>query len=85
MIPFFQAGQSFVVAKGNPDAIKTTDDLCGKSVGVENGTTEADHLSGEIDVGACRVAVGVEVLLRRIRQVRADGQATGNNQLVGRD
>lgn len=46
MIPFFQAGQSFVVAKGNPDAIKTTDDLCGKSVGVENGTTEADHLNG---------------------------------------
>ena len=49
MIPFFQAGQSFVVAKGNPDAIKTTDDLCGKSVGVENGTTEADHLSGKGD------------------------------------
>ena len=49
MIPFFQAGQSFVVAKGNPDAIKTTDDLCGKSVGVENGTTEADHLNGAGD------------------------------------
>lgn len=49
MIPFFQAGQSFVVAKGNPDAIKTTDDLCGKSVGVENGTTEADHLNGTGD------------------------------------
>jgi polar amino acid transport system substrate-binding protein len=46
MIPFFQAGQSFVVAKGNPDGIKATADLCGKSVGVENGTTEADHLNG---------------------------------------
>jgi polar amino acid transport system substrate-binding protein len=49
MIPFFQAGQSFVVAKGNPDAVKTTNDLCGKSVGVENGTTEADHLNGAGD------------------------------------
>jgi polar amino acid transport system substrate-binding protein len=49
MIPFFEAGQSFVVAKGNPDAIKTPDDLCGKSVGVENGTTEADHLNGTGD------------------------------------
>ena len=52
MIPFFQAGQSFVVAKGNPEAIKTTDDLCGKSVGVENGTTEADHLNGTGDYKA---------------------------------
>jgi polar amino acid transport system substrate-binding protein len=49
MIPFFQAGQSFVVAKGNAASIKTTDDLCGKSVGVENGTTEADHLNGAGD------------------------------------
>ena len=46
MIPFFQAGQSFVVAKGNPDGIASTTDLCGKSVGVETGTTEADHLNG---------------------------------------
>jgi polar amino acid transport system substrate-binding protein len=49
MIPFFHAGQSFVVAKGNPDGVKTVQDLCGKSVGVENGTTEADHLNGTGD------------------------------------
>ncbi|MGA3030608.1 MAG: ABC transporter substrate-binding protein [Candidatus Limnocylindrales bacterium] len=49
MIPYFHAGQSFVVAKGNPDGIKATADLCGKSVGVENGTTEADHLNGTGD------------------------------------
>ncbi len=46
MIPYFQAGQSFVVAKGNPLSINTTDDLCGKSIGVETGTTEADYLNG---------------------------------------
>ena len=49
MIPFFHAGQSFVVAKGNPSGLKTTADLCGKSVGVEDGTTEADHLNGTGD------------------------------------
>ncbi len=49
MIPYFHAGQSFVVAKGNPTGIATAMDLCGKSVGVENGTTEADHLNGTGD------------------------------------
>ena len=49
MIPYFHAGQSFVVAKGNPDGIAAATDLCGKSVGVENGTTEADHLNGTGD------------------------------------
>jgi polar amino acid transport system substrate-binding protein len=49
MIPYFHAGQSFVVAKGNPDGIATALDLCGKAVGVENGTTEADHLNGTGD------------------------------------
>jgi polar amino acid transport system substrate-binding protein len=49
MIPYFNSGQAFVVAKGNPAAIKATTDLCGKSVGVENGTTEADHLNGTGD------------------------------------
>ena len=49
MIPYFHAGQAFVVAKGNPDGIKATTDLCGQSVGVESGTTEADHLNGTGD------------------------------------
>ncbi|HET8587805.1 MAG TPA: ABC transporter substrate-binding protein [Candidatus Limnocylindria bacterium] len=49
MIPFFQAGQSFVVAKGNPAGIKTQDDLCGKSVAAETGTTEIDYLKGTGD------------------------------------
>jgi polar amino acid transport system substrate-binding protein len=49
MIPYFQAGQSFVVAKGNPKAIKSADDLCGKVAAVENGTTELDYLQGTGD------------------------------------
>jgi polar amino acid transport system substrate-binding protein len=46
MIPYFAAGQSFVVLKGNPSNIKTLDDLCGKTVAAEKGTVEADHITG---------------------------------------
>ncbi len=46
MVPYFAAGQSFVVAKGNPDNIQTIDDLCGKAVAAEKGTIEADHIAG---------------------------------------
>jgi polar amino acid transport system substrate-binding protein len=49
MIPYFQAGQSFVVATGNPKAINTTDDLCGKTIAAETGTTEADYINGTGD------------------------------------
>lgn len=49
MIPYFQAGQAFVVAKGNPAGIKTELDLCGKKVGAEQGTTEVDYMHGTGD------------------------------------
>ena len=49
MIPYFQAGQSFVVAKGNPDKISGPMDLCGKGAAAESGTTEADFLQGTGD------------------------------------
>ena len=49
MIPYFQAGQSFVVAKGNPKGIKATTDLCGKTVAAETGTTEVHYLEGTGD------------------------------------
>jgi polar amino acid transport system substrate-binding protein len=49
MITYFQAGQSFVVAKGNPQNIKTQQDLCGKAVAVQSSTTELDYLNGTGD------------------------------------
>lgn len=49
MIPYFTAGQAFVVAKGNPKGVKTALDLCGQSVAAESGTTEADYLQGVND------------------------------------
>jgi len=49
MIPYFQAGQSFVTLKGNPNKINTPLDLCGKAAAAESGTTEADYLQGTGD------------------------------------
>jgi len=46
MIPYFQVGQVFLVAKGNPKNIKVVDDLCGKAIAAESGTTELDYLNG---------------------------------------
>jgi polar amino acid transport system substrate-binding protein len=49
MIPYYQAGQSFVVAAGNPANIKVQNDLCGKKIAAETGTTEVDYLQGTGD------------------------------------
>jgi polar amino acid transport system substrate-binding protein len=46
MLPYFQAGQAFVVTKGNPDGINTELDVCGKKVGAETSTTEIQYLEG---------------------------------------
>jgi polar amino acid transport system substrate-binding protein len=46
MIPYFQAGQAFAVPKGNPGAINTELDVCGKKVGAETSTTEIQYLEG---------------------------------------
>jgi polar amino acid transport system substrate-binding protein len=49
MVPYFKAGQAFVVAKGNPAGIKAELDLCGKKVAAETGTTEVDYVNGTGD------------------------------------
>lgn len=49
MIPYFKAGQSFVVAKGNPKGVHTELDLCGLKVAAETGTTEVDYVNGTSD------------------------------------
>ena len=49
MIPYFQAGQSFVVAGGQSGRNIKTTDLCGKKIAAETGTTEIDYLQGTGD------------------------------------
>jgi len=45
-IPYFIAGESFVVAKNATIAPTKLDDLCGKKVAAESGTAELDEANG---------------------------------------
>jgi len=45
MVSYFSAGTSLAVAKGNPDGITGADALCGRAVGVQTGTTQADDIA----------------------------------------
>ena len=44
-VPYFNAGESLLVKSGNPSNIKSTADLCGQKVGVQNGTIEQTDLN----------------------------------------
>jgi polar amino acid transport system substrate-binding protein len=39
-LSYFNAGTSILVKKGNPQAIQSLDDLCGKTVALQKGTTQ---------------------------------------------
>jgi polar amino acid transport system substrate-binding protein len=53
-VPYFNAGESLLVKAGNPLDIKSTADLCGQKVGVQNGTVEQTDLTTAND--ACKKA-----------------------------
>lgn len=68
-VPYFNAGSGIIVLAGNPDGIKSADDLCGKKVAVQEGTVQVDYLAGSTDAPGgldqkCKDAgkKGVEVL-----------------------
>lgn len=44
MIPYFTAGESILTKAGNPANIKSINDMCGKTVAVQNGTVEKDEV-----------------------------------------
>ena len=48
-VPYLNAGESLLVQKGNPENIKSTDDLCGMTVGVQDGTIEQGVLQSSSD------------------------------------
>lgn len=41
-VDYFVVGTSIIVKKGNPDGIKSLDDLCGKTIAIQQGTTQDD-------------------------------------------
>ena len=44
MIPYFTAGESILTKTGNPSGIKSINDMCGKTIAVQNGTVEKDEV-----------------------------------------
>jgi polar amino acid transport system substrate-binding protein len=48
-IPYLKVGESLLVQKGNPKNIRSTDDLCGLKVGVQDGTIEQGVLQSSSD------------------------------------
>ncbi len=51
-VEYFNSGAGIVVAAGNPSGINSAEDLCGKTVAVQEGTTHVDLLLGtEADPG----------------------------------
>lgn len=48
-VPYYVAGISYMVAKGNPENIHGPMDLCGRSVAAQSGTYEVDFLQGSAD------------------------------------
>jgi polar amino acid transport system substrate-binding protein len=46
MVSYYKAGSSMAVLKGNPDNL-SLDNLCGKTVAVQKGTTQADDVQAK--------------------------------------
>lgn len=68
-VPYFSAGESLLVPKGNPKKLTKVSDLCGLNVGVQIGTVEKDDL----DAGskACKAA-GKPAINQTILQSQTD-------------
>ncbi|MEI8240490.1 MAG: ABC transporter substrate-binding protein, partial [Actinomycetota bacterium] len=62
-VDYMSVGQSFMVQKGNPANIKSLDDIAGKTVSVEVGTSNADFLKGKSDefTKAGKKAISIQI------------------------
>lgn len=46
-VEYFNAGAGIIVPSGNPDGIASADDLCGKKVATQEGTTHVEFLEAQ--------------------------------------
>ena len=46
-VDYFNSGITIMVQKGNPTGIKSSDDLCGKSIAVVTGTSQEEFAAGQ--------------------------------------
>lgn len=58
-VDYFSAGTSIVVQRGNPAGVTEIEDLCGKVVAVEQGTTQVDLL-GRAEKNCAGAAIDVK-------------------------
>jgi polar amino acid transport system substrate-binding protein len=63
-VPYFSAGESLLVQNSNPLNIKSVNDLCGQTVGVQDGTVELDDLTAASKscTGAGKQAIKLTIL-----------------------
>ena len=83
LVDYFNSGQKFLVQKGNPENINSTDGLCGKTVGANVGGASADWVL-KIASPAC-VAKGkgaIKVNTSEIQAQMFNDLKTGRNDAV---
>jgi polar amino acid transport system substrate-binding protein len=63
-VPYFSAGESLLVQNSNPLNLKSVSDLCGQTVGVQDGTVELDDLNAASKscTGAGKQAIKLTIL-----------------------
>ncbi|MYV99812.1 transporter substrate-binding domain-containing protein [Streptomyces sp. SID3343] len=69
-VDYFRAGTSILVKKGNPENIKTLDDLCGKTIALQEATTNEDVAVAQS--AKCKTDGKGEIT---IQKYAADGEA----------
>jgi len=79
-VPYFSAGEYLLVQKGNPKSLKSTADLCGLDVGVQNGTVEQTDLGLAND--ACKKAGKPAIKLTILQDQTAVVQLLSTNRVV---
>jgi polar amino acid transport system substrate-binding protein len=76
-VEYFKAGTSILVAKGNPQGIRSLGDLCGQRVSLQSGTTQVDLVAeeqrrcGPRPIRTHALASGTQVVLE-VKYGRAD-------------
>lgn len=61
-VDYFLAGSSILVKKGNPERIASLNDLCGKTVALERGTTNEELAQGQNETCTQRGRGGLNIL-----------------------
>ena len=91
LVAYIKAGTSALVRSGNPAGVHTATDLCGRTVSVQTGTTQAQQVMDELQRGCAAAGKAkVEVLQlpqqTNVNQAVATGRADAllaDNSLVG--